>query len=152
MEITLATKAEKPKLRPLLHSYLKELGHYGPVDMAYPYFDAYWSEVNIRWPYIFKQDDQILGFAFVRLNDQGSVYLEMAEFYICPHVRNKNLGIQAATKIMQLHSGKWRLKVMIGNKIAHHFWPKVIKSIKASDIARNRNNSDICYIFSAYCS
>ncbi len=50
----------------------------------------------------------------------------MAEFYIVPVMRKKNLGFCFAAMIFDQHPGQWQVRQIAGADDALHFWRRVI--------------------------
>jgi predicted acetyltransferase len=143
--IELASATHKPLLRGLLSEYLAEGG--SPSD--YPYFDAYWEEVESRWPYLILRDDRPIGFTFVNTwsaSGKGADF-SIAEFYIIPNARRYGIGRDAATAVLHAHPGLWELSVMPLNAPAQEFWPLVIKAAEGRDVERIRSGGKTIYRF-----
>ena len=152
VDVKLASTEHKPHLKSLLTEYLSELSGYGEVDYAYPYFEAYWEEVETRWPYLVLRADQCVGFAFVNKwspSGRGTDY-SMAEFYIIPDARGCAIGRDAAKAVLQAHSGQWELSVMRQNAPAHKFWPSAIKAAEAEDLVQIASGAGTIYRFAIY--
>lgn len=143
--IELASATHKPLLRELLCDYLAESGS----DSDYPYFDAYWEEVESRWPYLILQDDHPMGFAFVNTwsaSGKGTDF-SIAEFYIIPNARRYGIGRDAATAVLRTHPGLWELSVMPLNAPAQEFWPRVIEAADGRDVERIQSDGKTIYRF-----
>src|SRR5277367_3547020 len=121
ISIALVPEAAKGELRAMLGPYLAELSAYGAVNEGYPYFDAYWREPQVRWPYFIRHDGAVIGFALVRrLSETG---VQMAEFYIVPAARGEGRALEAAVRVMSAHPGGWELTIFARNLRAQRFWP-----------------------------
>ncbi len=121
----------------MLDEYLVELSQYGDVDLAYPWFDAYWRGGQERWPYLIEGGDQAtLGFALVNTHPPVGLTTDyaMAEFYVVPSARRLRVGHEAAAATFRLHLGRWALSVMVGNGAAQRFWPAAIAAAGARNI------------------
>lgn len=130
IEIQLVDEEHQAYIRALLDEYLKELAEYGEVNHSYPYFDAYWSDRDSRWPYFILEDGEVVGFAFVNTispSGRGTDF-SMAEFYIRPSARGSGCGLAAAKAVFLKHLGVWELSIMRANKPAQTFWPKAISA------------------------
>jgi len=124
---------EKEVLNEMLYNYLKEIA---PQDMeglvfsqfSYQYLDLYWQEVN-RIPLKIQYGTQTIGFAM--LNDY-IVYKSfkaekaIAEFYIKPSFRLKNIGKRVAFELFDTYRGKWEVRQSKHNYSAYKFWNKII--------------------------
>lgn len=149
LQLALAASAEKPVLRQLLGDCLVELGRYGEVDLAYPYFDAYWEAGEHRWPYLIRLGGRTVGFAFVNTwspSGRGTDFA-MAEFYVVPAARRSGVGRAAATDIIRRHAGQWELGIMAMNAPARRFWPAAIAAAGASALERVNIAGDTIYRF-----
>ncbi len=148
--LQLVKEDEKDRVRNLLNEYLVELSAFGEVENSYPYFDAYWTDSDCRWPYFIIGHKEIVGFAFVNTfspSGRGTDF-SMAEFYIQPSARGKGYGIAAAMALMLKSSGLWELSIMRANKPAHNFWPKVISEIEGRHAELFQHEGDTIHRFS----
>lgn len=126
--------SDKPNLKDMLEAYLSELSAFGEVGDDYPYFDAYWQDVDARWPYLFLEGESPVGFALVRAPEEGGVDFSMAEFSIVPGSRQRGYGRMMASAVMRRHPGSWNVAIMAGNEPAKAFWPKAIAAAGAQRI------------------
>ncbi|WP_158693532.1 GNAT family N-acetyltransferase [Neorhizobium alkalisoli] len=143
--IELASATRKPLLRGFLSEYLAE----GGSGSDYPYFEAYWEEVESRWPYLILQDGHPVGFTFVNTwsaSGRGTDF-SIAEFYIVPNARRDGIGRGAATAVLHTHPGLWELSVMASNAPAQEFWPRVIEAAEGRDVERIQSDSKAIYRF-----
>lgn len=125
---------EKEILREILFHYLKEIepqeiGNTALPDFSYQYLDLYWQEES-RIPLKIQSDTQILG--FVLINDfivyqAYNADRSIAEFYIKPSFRLKNVGKYVAFQIFDTYRGKWEVRQRKNNHSAHKFWKKIIE-------------------------
>lgn len=149
LKVRLSLTPEKSVLRNLLAAYLSELSEYGDVEIAYPYFDAYWNEGECRWPYVIYDSDQLVGFAFVNTfspSGRGTDF-SFAEFYIVPDARRHGIGRDAAKAILTAHSGVWELSVMSPNAPAQRFWPNAIGAAQVRQYERIEHEQETIYRF-----
>lgn len=149
VEVMLAGDNFRADICKLLGEYLAELSVYGDVDHAYPYFDAYWTGSDCRWPYFILGDGAIIGFAFVNTispSGRGTDF-SMAEFYVQPHARGSGYGLAAAMELFQKHDGVWELSIMKGNKRAQNFWPKAISAVDGRGAECFENNGETIHRF-----
>ncbi|HJU36225.1 MAG TPA: GNAT family N-acetyltransferase, partial [Gaiellaceae bacterium] len=88
----------------------------------YPYFDAYWSELD-RFPYLIDAEGEIVGFCLIRVADDG---WHIAEFSILPHQRRKGIGRSAvqdlAERARAAGAAHLEARVLAGNRSALDFW------------------------------
>ncbi|MAN62566.1 MAG: hypothetical protein CMI60_11550 [Parvibaculum sp.] len=150
LEVRSAGENCREDIRRLLDGYLAELSTYGEVDHTYPYFEAYWTEGQARWPFLILGDGKLVGFAFVNTVSPSGRRCDfsMAEFYIHPSARGKGYGIAAAKELMLKFSGLWELSIMQANKPAQRFWPKAISEIEGRDTECFERNGDTIHRFS----
>lgn len=147
MSVTLAIipEAAKAEVRALLDRYLSELSAFGEVNPSYPYFEAYWREPGLRWPYFLLCDDAVIGFALVRrLSETG---VSMAEFYIAPSARGRGHSVAAAVRVFSAHPGRWQLTVFERNTPARRFWPKAIAAAGAHVVSRTEAHGETVFHF-----
>lgn len=147
MKLRLATMKDKPELGRLLEVYLRELSAYGPVEMPYRFFDAYWQEPGRRWPYLFGEGDGTAGFAFVRLVDGSGSVFEMAEFCVLPEQRRRGVGVAAARAVFKRHPGSWSLGVLRENEAGRRFWAGVLGADPVRDVVLNESDMGSVYRF-----
>jgi predicted acetyltransferase len=147
MSVTLEIIPEgaKPQVRALLDRYLAELSVYGKVDPSYPYFEAYWREPGLRWPYFLRCHEAVIGFAFVRRLGDG--HFSMAEFFIDHGARGKGHGVEAAARVMSKHPGRWELTIFEHNTPAQRFWPVAIAAASATQVSRTEERKETVYRF-----
>lgn len=149
LEVNLALAEKKPVLRHLLADYLSELSRYGEVEFAYRYFDTYWDKGESRWPYLFRENHQLVGFAFVNNwspSGRGTDF-SMAEFYIVSDARRRGVGRDAAKTVLLAYSGVWELSVMSLNASARRFWPNAIEAAQARQLQHVEHNGEAIYRF-----
>lgn len=92
----------------------------------YKYLDLYWERPN-RFPYFIKVDGKIAGFVLV--NSHVLVQVggkNVAEFYVLKKFRKGGVGKIAAKKSFAMFPGKWEVRQIVENPIAHIFWNKTI--------------------------
>ncbi|MBP1936499.1 GNAT family N-acetyltransferase [Paenibacillus sediminis] len=106
-----------------VEAHVGETGLFG----EYPYLDYYWTEENVRFPYLVKLNDKNAGFVFVRfIQSEHKNYFSIAEFFIMKKYRMTGLGRQVAESIFDLHRGQWEVFQLEQNTPAQAFWNKVI--------------------------
>lgn len=120
LNICKAGEADREIIKSMLQPYLAEIGA-GP---EYIYFDSYWTS-DKRIPYIFRLQNEVVGFCFVRLLKEENSF-ELAEFYITPEHRCNRLGTHAAHAVFSKHPGLWILSVLPQNRRVYQFWQSVV--------------------------
>ena len=117
--VELASESDRGQIALLLPSYLAELGD---ID-DYEYLHLYWSEPQIRFPYLIKSELEVAGFALVRKVEQ----FEMAEFYVAPQFRRARVGYTAVEELLKAHPGKWEVTVAKANSNGLAFWSEALR-------------------------
>jgi predicted acetyltransferase len=145
VDIARVPKSAKAQLRALLGPYLAELSAFGEVNERYPYFDAYWREPGMRWPYFIRRDGEVIGFALVRRLSETAV--QMAEFYLAPAARGEGRALEAAVRVMSAHPGGWELTIFERNLRAQRFWPRAIAAAGGADVSRSEADGETIYRF-----
>ncbi len=149
LQIIQARAEDRHILRGLLADCLAELAAYGAVDLAYPYFEAYWDPLERRWPYLLLQGGDVAGFALVNSwspSGRGTDFA-IAEFYIAPEARQSGIGCEAAARIFLMQPGLWELAITSRNKPALQFWPKAIAKADGRAVERIEADGETIYRF-----
>lgn len=133
----------------MLAVYLTELSAYGEVNPDYPYFDAYWREPGVRWPYFLRDGEEVIGFALVRSLSETEASYSMAEFAILPFARGGGRGVEAARQVMLAHPGRWELTIFERNLPAQRFWPRAIAAVGGEAVVRTEEHGETVYRFMA---
>ncbi len=128
--VRIATSAEKDVIQNIDQFYLYEFARFMPAfyklgdDGLFHDEDylPYWEDPG-KFPYLILQDDELAGFALVE--DKGSERL-MAQFFVLYKFQGKGVAKQAATKIFDLHPGKWTVQSLLNNPKSEGFWPRII--------------------------
>lgn len=134
--IRIADIEDKPLINKLLQDYLGELSQFDVIprndngQYDYPWLDLYWSDEN-RYPYLFRVDDKVYGFALIRKDND---FYEMAEFYILPEFRRLGFGTQFAVTLINKHIGKWHIEYYEQNTSACHFWRYLVAKITKTKV------------------
>lgn len=139
-----APVGEKPRIATMLQDYLREFRtlrgepvHPGPIP--YPYLDAYWTDEGIaggRVPFLILHGDDVAGFVFratrSRLGHPGPTS-NVAEFYVVPEHRRREIGRRAAGALFDRFPGRWEVAQLRGNIPAQYFWRRVISDYTGGD-------------------
>ena len=126
---------EKAELASLMRAYVAEMKRIVGLprsDGRYAYFDLYWTESEIRWPFWLKVDNRNAGFALVRRN-ADLARTEMAEFFVVPEFRSRGIGLAAARRLIGRYPGNWRITQREENARAIAFWHRVLDGFVAYD-------------------
>ena len=120
--------ADKPRLGAMVRDYVAEMAAYAPdadPAMAYPYFDLYWSEPELRFPFWLTADGAEAGFALVRREEENG-RTQMAEFFVAPSFRGRGVGLAAARRLIGRFPGPWKITQRELNSGAIAFWHRVL--------------------------
>lgn len=74
--------------------------------------------------YLLYYNDTPIGFCVANVKSEIK---DIAEFYIAPVMRKKNLGYQLAVMIFEKYPGRWQVRQIEGAIDAIHFWRRVIE-------------------------
>ena len=136
MDISLAPASidERPILENLLQFYIYDFseivggdvgddGRFKERSLA-PYWEEDW-----RHPFLFRADGKLAGFALVdqrsRLSGDTSTW-DLAEFFVMRKYRRQGIGFLVATRLLEMHRGKWEIRQREENTIATVFWRYVV--------------------------
>lgn len=133
-EIYAAPLEEKETIFNLMQFYSYDFSEFIDMDVedgglyaSYPYLDDYWTEPEIRFPYLIKLNGRIAGFALVRkIQTIEKTFFSMAEFFVMKKYRRLGIGKQAAIALFDLHPGAWEVFQLETNIPAQYFWNKII--------------------------
>ncbi len=132
-EIIQAQKQHKEILANLMQFYIYDFSEFLKFDVEedglyneYP-LEEYWNEEYHRFAYIVKQEDKHVGFVLVKYIDTIEPnYYSIAEFFIFRKYRKEGIGKAVATRIFDLHKGRWEVYQIEDNTSAQIFWHKTI--------------------------
>jgi predicted acetyltransferase len=114
---------------------------------AYPELEKYWNDEG-RFPYILKQDENYIGFVFVRLMVSGErSYFSIAEFFVMREYRRKGIGKEVAKQVLDLHRGEWEIFQRESNKPAQAFWRAFILDYTKGNFSEREENKRIIQRF-----
>lgn len=128
LSVEQVSESAKPTLRRLLELNAYEFSAIDGRDIGsngeygYPYLDRYWPKCSDRAALLFHVDDQLAGFALVRV---GSPH-QIAEFLILPKYRRLGVGAAAAREVLTRWPGEWTTHQVSGNDGAVAFWRRAI--------------------------
>lgn len=134
IELKRVESNDKEILRNLLEKYDYEFSQWDKRDVnclglfGYSYLDHYWTEKR-RWAYFIMVEGKLAGFAMV--NYLPEVYdrdtdFNMAEFFVLYKYRRSGVGKRAFFKVLDLHKGRWQLKMHPSNEVSVCFWTNAI--------------------------
>jgi predicted acetyltransferase len=136
MEINVRTAKmrEQQIVENLMQLYLHDFSEFEDLQIqedgqyAYEYLEQYWQNSN-RYPFLFRADNQIAGFALLRYDvDFRSMQdrMEMIEFFVVRSFRRQGVGRAAAARLWDLFPGRWSLRVLTANTGGLAFWRATI--------------------------
>lgn len=128
--VDLVPVSDKNVLARHLQTYLAEHAVYTgrtPRDgvYEYPWFDAYWRDVDARWPFWMRREEEFVALAFGHLDAADGRY-ELAEFFVAERFRRQGLGDRFARDVIQRFHGDWKLHQVAANIRAVAFWRYVL--------------------------
>lgn len=134
-ELIQASKEHKGIIQNLMQFYSYDFSEFIHCDVeddglfkAYPYLEDYWVEVDHRFPYVIKQEDNYIGFVLVRcIESEERKYCSIAEFFIMKKYRKEGIGTAVAKQLFDMHKGQWEIHQLESNVPAQQFWNKVIR-------------------------
>ena len=125
-----ATSADRQTILNLMQLYVYDMGEFVNVRLhAEGLFELddsielYWVEPT-RYPFVIWADDQLAGFALVRVVADGT--FSVAEFFIRRGFRRSGVGAEAAVKLFDRFRGTWKVAQLERNAPAQAFWRRVI--------------------------
>ncbi|MGG1636423.1 GNAT family N-acetyltransferase [Paenibacillus sp. NRS-1760] len=86
-------------------------------------------------------NDKIAGFALTKkVTEYDRHYNLLAHFFIMRKYRRSGVGKQAATLVIQKHSGEWELCQLERNVPAQQFWTHVIGELTNQNFDERHEN------------
>ena len=133
-----ARQEESPLLANLLELYIHDLSEIFPAvqlgadgRFGYPRLASYWSEPGMRFPFLIRRAEKVLGFALAQrgspLSDDPQV-LDVAEFFVLRGERRSGVGARAAALLWDGLPGRWIVRVSEANQSGLPFWSRVVKA------------------------
>jgi len=136
VELEPAREEESTLLANLLELYIHDLSPAFPTiqlgadgRFGYPRLASYWSEPNVRFPFLIRRAGKVAGFVLVQrgspLSEDPNV-LDIAEFFVLRGERRSGVGARAAALLWGRLPGRWIVRVSEGNREGLQFWSRVI--------------------------
>lgn len=130
-----ATEAHKAIIENLMQYYIYDFSEFMELDVdeqgrfsQYPGLSDYWIETESKFPYLIKEEDRLVGFVLVKINQADArKYFSIAEFFILKKYRLRGIGKKIAFQLFDLHKGSWEVFQRVSNKPARIFWSKIIR-------------------------
>lgn len=130
---------------PITKNVLNEDGLYDHISLQ-----KSWNDNNYQ-AYLFLHNKKPAGFCVVNLNSQidfDQNTKDIAEFFIMPNLRGKNIGEKLAHQIFDLYRGKWEVRQLPEAVLARKFWLKTIQNYTNSRFEEKRLENFYVQIFS----
>jgi predicted acetyltransferase len=140
IELELINIKDKNILKDMLWDYEREI--VGEKAEEYKYLEDYFEKPN-RFPYFIKVDGEIAGFALI--NSYLLVLTEgktISEFYVKKEFRKSGVGSESAKQIFIQSPGKWEVRQIFENPIAHSFWLKSISEVTNNNFEEVEMNDE----------
>lgn len=134
IDVRTAKTREQHIVENLMQLYLHDFSEFEDLEIqedgqyVYDFLEQYWQNPN-RYPFLFRHDNKIAGFALIRYDvdfRSMSDQMEMIEFFVLRSVRRQGVGRAAATRLWDLFPGRWSLRVLTANTGALAFWRTII--------------------------
>lgn len=134
--LDLATSADAGLIANLLELYIHDVSEAFPhVELGpdgrfgYGKLALYWSEPDVRFPFLIKSDGRVAGFVLATrgspVTDDPNVF-DIAEFFVLRRYRRAGVGRRAAALLWNRLPGRWIVRVSEGNPGAIPFWAGAI--------------------------
>lgn len=155
-DLILANESDKSVLFNLMQLYTYELSKYSDETAEIElnehglynikYFDYFWIEKD-RFPFILKYENELVGFALVRFNEDNMY--EISEFFVLPKFRRTKVGTFMANEVFKKFKGNWEIRTLLKNETAQQFWRNTIRSFSNDEFEEKyiRNNLRLAFYF-----
>jgi predicted acetyltransferase len=138
VRIDLASEADSALLSNLLELYMHDLSAaFATVQLGadgrfgYPRLSSYWSEPDVRFPFLIRKRGKVVGFALAQrgspMSDDPEVF-DVAEFFVLRSVRRSGVGARAAELLWERLRGRWIVRVCEATPGGLPFWTRVIQN------------------------
>lgn len=87
--------------------------------------DSYWLDRNYVAYFIYV-DDALAGFALIRPYPTRPDRLDVEQFFVLRKYKGQGIGKKAFEEILNIHPGKWQIRVLKENEPALAFWKSVV--------------------------
>lgn len=143
VEVVPAARHQAPILANLLELYIYDFSEFHKVSLGedgrfgYKQLPLYWREPH-RNAFFLKCDGKLAGFALVnkgsKITNDASVW-DMAEFFVIRAYRRHGVGIRSARQLWNHFPGRWEIRVLNENHVAHQFWAHAIAAFAGKTIS-----------------
>ena len=132
IEITEATREEKPIIQNLARFYIYDLSEFQerkcPDNGLFEDEDyiRYWTQPG-HFAYLVKCQGELAGFVFIaKGGSSADIEYHIAEFFIVRKFRGKGVAKVVARDMFERFPGKWEVMAIARNTPAIKFWEKTI--------------------------
>lgn len=142
VEVVPAAREHEPVIENLLDLYAHDFSEFHPVELrpdgrfGYKNLSLYWRDPH-RHPFLIRVDGRLAGFVLMKevVPVSGNEPVrDMTEFFIARGFRRRGIGTTVTRKLWERFPGRWEIRVMEANTVAHHFWHKAITEFTGSEI------------------
>jgi len=106
----------------------------------------YWQN-EYYFPYVIKVDDELAGFALVRMLNEKDCF-DIGQFFVLRKFKGKGIGREAIEYLFRTHPGKWQVRVLVQNTGAKVFWDRVLPESSKTHIGFDEEDEMKFYEFS----
>jgi predicted acetyltransferase len=147
-----ATITDAVLIANLLELYIHDLSAFFAVDIGaeghfgYAKLPLYWSEPEIRFPFLIRVGGQLAGFVLVTRGSPATEdprALDIAEFFVLRRHRRSGTGRAAARLLWNRMPGVWIVRVSEANLPALPFWESVIGEYTGGDFQRSSRPGNV---------
>ncbi len=130
-------------LEGLFRSYVKEMTPYVDQPISASSLNLserlshYWVS-DKHWAYFIIYRAEIAGFCFIRHYPKEADSFDIDQFYISEDYKRKGIGRETLRCAVNLHPGKWIVRVLTNNSRALAFWLSSIYSICGEEYNQSR--------------
>jgi predicted acetyltransferase len=146
IEVVPAAPDEEPILANLLELYAHDFSEFHEIklghDGRFGYKDLalYWREPG-RHPFLIRVDGNLAGLVLVQRGSEfpnNEIAWDMAEFFVVRGYRKRGVGIFVAHEVWMHFPGRWEVRVMESNDLAHRFWERAISAFTGETVQARR--------------
>ena len=137
VQIDLASRAESLLVANLLELYMHDLSEIFAIELGpdgrfgYPRLASYWSEPELRFPFLIRKSGKVVGFVLAQrgspMSDDPDVF-DIAEFFVLRSERRSGVGACAAALLWERLPGRWIVRVSESNRSGLPFWTRVVRN------------------------
>lgn len=98
----------------------KAIDNAGEFRFSADLVSKYWCK-NSHWPYLIYANGELAGFCLIR-KYPGETTFDIDQFFVLNRFKRHGIGSAAFEKIIELHPGRWIIRVLKENTSALKFW------------------------------